>query len=114
MTEFMLFVRGGDGAIDLTPAEMQARLQRYIEWSAKLRAEGRNRGSNELGAEGVTLRGAPPRTVVDGPYTEAKESIGGYFIIEAASQAEAISIAEECPALLHGGIVELRSIVDHS
>jgi hypothetical protein len=110
----MLFVRGGDVAVELTPAEMQARLQKYIDWSAKLRAQGRNRGSNELGADGTTLRGAPPSTVVDGPYTESKESIGGYFIIEAADRVEAVEIAKGCPALLHGGVVELRAIVDHS
>lgn len=114
MAEFMLFVRGGDATVELTPEEMQARLQRYIDWSAKLRAEGRNRGGNELGADGATLRGAPPSTIVDGPYTESKESIGGYFIIEAADNAEAIEIAKGCPALLHGGVVELRAIIDHS
>lgn len=115
MAEFMLFVRGGDEQIaTLTPDEMQERLQRYIDWSARLRAEGRNRGSNELAGAGVFLRGAPPATVIDGPYTEAKEGIGGYFIIDAADEAAAIEIAKECPVLMHGGAVELRAIIDHS
>lgn len=115
MAEFMLFVRGGDEGVErLTPDEMQERLQRYIDWSAKLRAEGRNRGSNELASAGKLLRGAPPATVVDGPYTEAKEGIGGYFIIEAADEPEALEIAKHCPVLLYGGVVELRAIIDHS
>jgi hypothetical protein len=115
VAEFVLFVRGGDDHIsELTPKEMQERLQRYIDWSAKLRAEGRNRGSNELAGAGVILRGAPPTTVVDGPYAEAKEGIGGYYIINAADEAEAIEIARECPALVHGGAVEVRAIIDHS
>jgi hypothetical protein len=47
---------------------------------------------------------------MDGPYTETKESVGGYFIVEAASLDEAAEIAKECPALLHDGVVEVREI----
>lgn len=48
--------------------------------------------------------------VVDGPFTEAKEAIGGFFIIEAADYAEAASIARECPIFDTGGEVELHAI----
>jgi len=47
---------------------------------------------------------------VDGPFAETKETIGGYFIVEAATLAEAIEITKECPSLSNGGIVELREI----
>jgi hypothetical protein len=52
--------------------------------------------------------------VVDGPYTETKEVIGGYFLIEAADESEAVEIAKACPGLTRGGVVEVRGIIDHS
>ena len=49
-------------------------------------------------------------TVTDGPFTETKEIIGGYFIIDCESREEAIEIAKKCP---HGrvGTVEVRQII---
>jgi hypothetical protein len=48
--------------------------------------------------------------VTDGPYTETKEVIGGYFVIEAADLDEAVRIAEGCPAAAYGG-VEVRQVM---
>lgn len=52
-------------------------------------------------------RGGKP-TVTDGPFAEAKELIGGYWIIQAASQEEAVAWAERAP--LWGGSIEVRRI----
>jgi hypothetical protein len=38
------------------------------------------------------------RMVVDGPFAEAKEMIGGFFLIDCETLDEAVAIAEECPA----------------
>ena len=38
------------------------------------------------------------RRLVDGPFTEAKEMIGGFFLLDVATREEAIAIAAECPA----------------
>ncbi|WP_020201846.1 MULTISPECIES: YciI family protein [Cupriavidus] len=38
------------------------------------------------------------RDLLDGPFAEAKEMVGGYFLLDCASQDEAIAIAAECPA----------------
>lgn len=48
--------------------------------------------------------------VTDGPFTETKEIIGGYFVLDCASREEAIEIAKKCP---HGkvGIVEVRQVL---
>jgi hypothetical protein len=48
--------------------------------------------------------------VIDGPFTEATEVIGGYFVISAADYAEAIEISRDCPHLRYGGRIELREI----
>jgi len=63
------------------------------------------------GAQGCefTPRGAGVRAI-DGPFTEAKEWIGGYMLLEATSLDEATAIAETCPNLPYGMVVEVRPI----
>jgi hypothetical protein len=111
MAKFMLLIRGGDEATrDYTPEQAQQVLQRYIDWAARLRAEGRNHGGEELKMGGKLVRMRGGQAVVDGPYAETKEAIGGYFIIEAADLDEAAEIAKQCPVLDHDGLVEVREI----
>ena len=115
MAEFMLFVRGGDdGAAELSAEEAQKRVQKYIDWSQKLRARGQNLGANELASGGPVLRSSGGEVIIDGPFAETKEVIGGYFHIQAADERAAVEIASECPSLLFGGAVEVREIIDHS
>ena len=66
----------------------------------KLKDEG---GKHLVGSNG-DLR------VTDGPYTEAKEVIGGIFTISAAGYDEAVETASGCPHLKYGGRIELREI----
>jgi hypothetical protein len=63
-------------------------------------------------SEGSRVRfgGARP-LVTDGPFTEAKELIGGYWVIEASSQEEAVQWATRCPAL-EGDMIEVRRVQD--
>ena len=49
--------------------------------------------------------------VTDGPYAEAKEVLGGYFIIEVADLDEAIKWAAKMPPAFEGGKVELRPVL---
>ncbi len=115
VAEFMLLIRGGDeDAPEMSPEQAQQRIQKYIDWSRKLREQGQNLGANELAAGGVVLRSRGGEVVVDGPFAETKEAIGGYYHIQADDENAAIAIARECPALGHGGAVEVRAIVDHS
>ena len=62
-------------------------------------------------SEALTARtkGGRP-AVVDGPYLETKDVIGGYFVVEADSAAEAGELAKACPAAEYGG-VEVRAII---
>ena len=48
--------------------------------------------------------------MTDGPYSETKEVLGGYFTIEAASYDQAIERLRDCPHLLFGGTIELRQV----
>ena len=56
----------------------------------------------------VQVRGGQAR-VLDGPFTEAKEMIGGFFLLDCASRAEAVAIAAECPAA-EWATVEVRAL----
>ena len=101
-------------AIDLSPEEIQAVIARYKAWRESLGT--RIHGGEKLTAEGGrALRrdaaaGKPGRVrVTDGPYTEAKEILGGFFVLEARSYDDAVKLAETCPHLEFGWI-QVREI----
>ena len=48
--------------------------------------------------------------VTDGPYSESKEVLGGYYMIEAPSYDKAIDYARDCPQLEYGGTIEVRQV----
>src|SRR5450432_2649060 len=56
----------------------------------------------------VSFAGGKP-VVTDGPFTEAKEVLGGYWMIDVTSQEEAIGWAKRCPAS-GGEIIEIRQV----
>jgi hypothetical protein len=51
--------------------------------------------------------------IVDGPFTEVKEVLTGFFIVRASSLQEATDLARGCPALLHGETVLVKEIDTH-
>jgi hypothetical protein len=52
-------------------------------------------------------------SVTDGPFAEAKEMIGGYWMIEAKSKEEAVQWASRCPAAT-GDVIEVRQVYEMS
>jgi hypothetical protein len=116
MARFTLLLRGdpADWA-SLSPDDMQRIMGRYMAWGDELRAQ----GAEVLGGEQLDERSSVKLTssdaaspVVDGPYIETKESIGGYYLISAADRDEAVRLARGCPVFLHGGTVEVVQVVD--
>jgi len=73
---------------------------------------GQIRGGNALQptatAKTVRVRNGRP-SVTDGPFTETKEQLGGYYLIEAKDEDEAAAVASRIPGALQGG-VEVRPI----
>ncbi|MGH8661863.1 MAG: YciI family protein [Burkholderiales bacterium] len=57
----------------------------------------------------VRSRNGKP-VVIDGPFAETKEQVGGYHLIECRDLDEAISIAKRIPTLPYGGAVEVRAL----
>ncbi|HWF55482.1 MAG TPA: YciI family protein [Solirubrobacteraceae bacterium] len=65
-------------------------------------------------AEGARVSFTGGRSsVADGPFTEAKELVGGYWIIQASSKEEAVQWATRCPAS-DGDIIEVRRVYEMS
>ena len=63
-------------------------------------------------SEGARVRFSGGRaTVTDGPFTETKEMIGGYWLIQVSSQDEAIQWATRCPAA-DGDVIEVRRVYE--
>lgn len=111
MAQFMLLLRGGEFPV-YSPEEMQKVLEKYIGWADELRKNGKHRGGEEL-KNGGRILSAKNGKIVDGPFTETKEMIGGYYAIETKDLDEAVEISKGCPHLSYGGSVEIREINPH-
>jgi hypothetical protein len=109
-SEYLLLFRGTDWDRSMSPAEMQQTMSRFLAWFERLSADGTLKAGQPLTEEGRIVSGKSGRTVVDGPFAESKEAIGGYFLIGAASLDEAVEIAQQCPMLEFGVDVEVRHI----
>jgi len=96
------------------PAELVAKMTKYNESLTK--------AGVLLGLDGlqppakgarVSFAGGKAAKVTDGPFTEAKEVLGGYWMIQVKSRAEAIEWAKRAP-MLDGDIIEVRQVQEIS
>jgi hypothetical protein len=92
-----------------TSEEMNAMTKRWMDWMGGVAAQNKlSDKGNRLNLTGKVVM--PDNVVTDGPYTEIKESIGGYSVVKVDSYDEAVEIAKACPVLTIGGNVEIREI----
>ena len=99
---------------ELTKAEKEHWLGAYIAYIEAMKKAGLLRSSAGLQptSAATTVRTVNGKTqVLDGPYAESKEQLGGFRIIEVADLDAALSWAARCPTALHG-VVEVRPILD--
>jgi len=83
-----------------------------LKFTASLQARGVLEASNSLASPKSATRlqvRDGQRRVVDGPFAEAKEIVGGFFLLNVATRDEALAIAAECPAAAWA-TVEVRPI----
>nr|WP_295864225.1 YciI family protein [uncultured Chitinophaga sp.] len=92
-----------------SPEEMQNNTKMWMDWIGGIAAQNKlaDRG-NRLEQTGKVVK--PNNVVTDGPFTEIKETLGGYTVIQADSLEEAAELAKGCPILAVGGNVEIREI----
>lgn len=98
----------------LTPAQQEVGMAAYNAYTEALTKAGILRGVNRLhsssGASTVRIADGKPR-VLDGPFVDSKEQLGGYYVIEVPDLDAAISWAARCPTADHG-VVEVRPLYD--
>ena len=84
-----------------TQTEGEAVYDRMVRFAGSLKSRGILRGVESLtsqdGASRLQVRSGKAH-VIDGPFAEAKEMVGGFFLIDVATREEAVAIARECPA----------------
>jgi hypothetical protein len=91
------------------PDQAETIMKKWMDWIGNIAAQ------NKLVSRGDRLQHSgrivkSNNVVTNGPYTDIKESIGGYSIIKAESYDEAVEFAKGCPVLATGGNVEVREI----
>src|SRR3954452_18690105 len=109
MEKFMLIFQGNPNGVQ-SPEAMQAHMGKWMSWIERLNQQGKNVAGEPLVPGGKLVTG-PNKTVTDGPYTEGKEIVGGFFIVNAKDLAEAVEISKEYPDYEHGGAVQVRQIM---
>lgn len=88
----------------------EAVYQRMLDFAAELKAEGLLIGTNSLGTAARRLsKRHGGAQVWDGPFAEAKEMVGGYFLLDTEDPAVALAWAERCPAA-EWATVEIRGV----
>jgi hypothetical protein len=106
---YMLIFRGTDWYKGLSPDQMQQVADNWMAWFNRLKDEGTAIAGNPLEPAGKIVSGQKA-IVSDGPFAEAKETIGGYFLLKVQTLEEAVTIAQQCPGLPYGIRVEVRPV----
>ena len=94
----------------LSAADRKASLDRWNAWYDDIAASGRMNHGHPLRPAGRLVSARTRDSVYDGPFSEAREALGGDFLITARDLDEATEIAERCPNLQYGMTVEVRPV----
>lgn len=108
MEKFMLIFHGGID-YNASPAEMQENMGKWMAWVDRLAKENRYVSGEPLLPGGKLVTGK--KTVTDGPFTEGKEVVGGYFIVNAKDYDDAISLCADYPDYQYGGQIQVRQVM---
>jgi len=111
MHQYMLLLYNGPMEWDrLSPEDMQKATEKYIAWAQRPIVKGSQRLADDPGRV-LKSQGGQIHTT-DGPYSETKEMISGYYVIEASSYDEAVRLSKDHPHLEFGGTVEVRQLFE--
>lgn len=102
-----LVISRGQWDEDAHPDDVQQAIDRFYVWYEKNLASGHMLRGSRLQASGKVVS---RRRITDGPFTEAKELVGGYWFIVAGSLDEAAALAAENPCLAYGLSLEIRPL----
>jgi len=106
LSEYLVLSRG-QWDKNVSAQEIQTAIDKFYAWHDRLVGEGKMVAGQRLAREGKIVS---KDSVKDGPFAEAKEVIGGYWLILATNLEEAAKIAAENPCLACGLAFEIRPI----
>lgn len=112
MAKFLFLQRGGcEDRSEMTPEQMEAQMKSCMEWMKNGTDEGwlLDPGS-PLNGNGAVVK--PDLTVIDGPFAESKELVGGYTIVEAPDLAAACELAKRTIEMAGAGKIEVREMAN--
>ena len=111
--QYILMIYGNQAAMLSASKDVASQMMAaYTAYTEAMKKAGVYIGGNRLQptTTATTVRNPDGKTnVVDGPYAETKEQLGGYYLIEAPDLDAALSWAARCPGAAHGAI-EVRPI----
>jgi hypothetical protein len=112
MPKYMLLVGGADlDKRSSNAAFGPVMLERYSAWVRSMAERGQLATSFKLYDQTGTRLAVRGGEVVEGPFVETKEAVGGVFVLEAATLEDATAIARACPVFdLQNGYVEVRAV----
>ena len=109
--EYLLILYAEEGGwMNMTKEQQQQGMAAYMAYTEALKQAGVLKGSNRLApvATATTVRVTNGKSqVLNGPYMESKEQLGGYYLIDVPDLDAALAWAARCPGAGHG-IVEVR------
>ena len=101
MTYMLLILEPTGQRQERTESQGRDAYDQMVKFGDSLKARGVLQGTQSLASHRQAVRvshpGGKPQ-VLDGPFAEAKEMVGGFFLIDCATQEEAVAIATRCPA----------------
>jgi hypothetical protein len=112
MAYVMLIMEHRDRRRKRAPDEARLEYERMVRFGEDLKQRGLLRASDALKPDSQGVRLAThggKRVVVDGPFAESKEMVGGFFVLDCQTKEQAIAIADQCPAVAWA-TVEVREI----
>jgi hypothetical protein len=110
MEKFMLIFQGTMPP-NQSPEQMQAHMGKWMAWIDKLAKADKYVAGEPLLPGGKLVTGTNGKSITDGPYTEGKEVVGGFFIINAKDMDEAVVITQDFPDYEFGGTVQVRQVM---
>lgn len=93
----------------MSPEQRQQLLQQWNDWCNTLTAKGKLQQGRPLAPGGRIVSSVGGRIVND-PFAETKEAIGGFFLLTVTGLNEAVEIAKQCPSLRFGLTIEVRGV----
>jgi hypothetical protein len=110
MSEFVYLYRGGSDRSS-SPQEMQQIMQKWVSWLQGLADQGHIKDRGQPLEPGGKIVTGKQKTVIDGPFPEAKDLVGGYTLVEAKDLDQAAELSKGCPIFDAGGFVEVRPVM---